>query len=65
MELNLTVQPPSSQAVDVDIKVDGTRPISDVIEALAKATGVPSSLSTQMSLYIPSRDLWLSPRFRS
>ena len=61
MELNLTVQPPSSQAVDVDIKVDGTRPISDVIEALAKATGVPSSLSTQMSLYIPSRDLWLSP----
>ena len=60
MELNLTVQPPSSQAVDVDIKVDGTRPISDVVEALVKATGVPSALSGQMSLYIPSRDLWLN-----
>lgn len=60
MELNLTVQPPSSQAVDVDIKVDGSRPISDVVEALVKATGVPSALSGQMSLYIPSRDLWLN-----
>ena len=60
MELNLTVQPPSSQAVDVDIRVDGSRPISDVVEALVKATGVPHSLAPQMNLYIPSRNLWLN-----
>jgi S-DNA-T family DNA segregation ATPase FtsK/SpoIIIE len=60
MELTLTVQPPASPAVDVDMSVDADRSVRDLVEALAKATGVPPTLSEDMSMYLPLRDAWLS-----
>ena len=60
MELTLTVQPPAAPAVDVDMSVEAGRPVRDLVDALVRATGVPSSLSQDMSLYIPLRDAWLN-----
>ncbi len=60
MELTLTVQPPAAPAVDVDMTVDASRPMRDVVDALVRATGVPPTLSSDMSLYVPLRDAWLN-----
>jgi len=60
MELTLTVQPPSAPAIDVDFNVDANRPVKDVVDALVKATGVPATLSGDMSIYVPLRDAWLN-----
>ncbi|MFN8016295.1 MAG: FtsK/SpoIIIE domain-containing protein, partial [Acidimicrobiia bacterium] len=60
MELTLTVQPPSSPAIDVDFSLDASRPIKDVVDALVKATGVPAVLSEDMSIFLPARNAWLN-----
>lgn len=60
MELTLTVQPPASPAVDVDMTLDANRPVRDLVDALVKATGIPSVLSDDMSMYLPLRDAWLN-----
>ncbi len=60
MELTLTVQPPASPAVDVDMTVDGNRSVRELVDALVKATGVPNTLAHDMSVYLPLRDAWLN-----
>lgn len=60
MELTLTVQTPAAPAVDVDLSVDASRPMRDVVDALVRAAGVPVALSEDMSLYLPMRDSWLN-----